>query len=88
MARCREFVTLVAVDDEVRIAEEEAEMNAMAEGGPETAIAAPRGKKRKSTGSIGGTPKRPRGRPPKNGYAKRSASVSSLDDDPEGDFEG
>jgi len=88
IARCHEFVTLVAVDDEVKIAEEEAEMNAM-EGGPEQATNAPRGKKRKSTsGSVGGTPKRPRGRPSKNGFAKRSASVSSLEEDPDGEFNG
>ena len=88
-ARCREFVTLVAVDDEVKIAEEEAEMNGMMDVAPEQALNAPRGKKRKSTtGSTGGTPKRPRGRPPKNGFARRSASESSLDEDPDGDFNG
>ena len=75
LARCREFVTLVAVDDEVKIAEEEAEMNGMMDAAPEQAMSAPRGKKRKSTGSAGGTPKQPRRRPPKNGYPKRSASV-------------
>jgi cohesin loading factor subunit SCC2 len=88
LARCREFVNLVAVDDEVRIAEEEAEMNAMMDGGPEQGPGAPRGKKRKRTGSIGGTPKRARGRPSKNGQAQRSASVSSLEEDPDGDFDG
>ena len=88
MARCREFVTLVAVDDEVKIAEEEAEMNGMADAAPEPPVTQ-RGRKRKSvSGSIGGTPKRPRGRPPKNGYARRSGSVSSLEEDPEGDFNG
>lgn len=89
IARCREFVTLVAVDDEVKVAEEEGDMISMMDmGGADHTLSAPRGKKRKSTGSIGGTPKKARGRPPKNGYARRSMSVSSLDDDPEGDFEG
>ncbi|KAJ9613447.1 Sister chromatid cohesion protein 2 [Cladophialophora chaetospira] len=89
IARCREFVTLVAVDDEVKIAEEEAELNGLTAAGPELGMSAPRGKKRKSgSGSIGGTPKRPRGRPPKNGYARRSTSVSSLEEDPDGDFNG
>jgi cohesin loading factor subunit SCC2 len=80
IARCREFVTLVAVDDEFKIAEEEAELNAMMNVAAEQTTSAARGKKRKSTsGSVGGTPKRVRGRPPKNGHARRSASVSSSD---------
>ncbi|KIX08324.1 uncharacterized protein Z518_02980 [Rhinocladiella mackenziei CBS 650.93] len=83
--RCREFVTLVAVDDEVKIAEEEGEVYAM-DMAPEASMSAPRGKKRKSmNGSVGGTPKKPRGRPPKNAGGRRSSSISSLDD-PDGDF--
>lgn len=85
LRRCKDFVTLVAVDDEVKIAEEEEEMfsaNAVAE----VPMSAPRGRKRKSiNGSVGGTPKKPRGRPPKNAGPRRSSSVSSLDD-PEGDY--
>lgn len=86
--RCRDFVTLVAVDDEVKIAEEEEELSMMATL-PEQSMAAPRGRKRKSVnGSVGGTPKKPRGRPAKGPTTRRSSSVSSLDDDPEGDFAG
>lgn len=86
MAQCREFVTLVAVDDEVKIAEEEGEMYAM-DMAPEAPMSAQRGRKRKSiSGSVGGTPKRPRGRPSKPTGGRRSASISSLDDDPDGDF--
>ncbi|ETI21282.1 hypothetical protein G647_07628 [Cladophialophora carrionii CBS 160.54] len=87
IVRCREFVTLVAVDDEVKIAEEEADLNAMMDNAQDQTTGAPRGKKRKSmTGSAGGTPKRARGRPPKNGYARRSASVSSFEG-ADGDFD-
>ncbi len=86
--RCKDFVTLVAVDDEVKIAEEEEEMSMMAMA-PEQPMSAPRGRKRKSiNGSVGGTPKKPRGRPPKTPTARRSSSVSSMDDDPDGDFAG
>ncbi|KIV87375.1 hypothetical protein PV11_02926 [Exophiala sideris] len=86
--RCKDFVTLVAVDDEVKIAEEEGEMFS-ANVAPDAPMSAPRGRKRKSiTGSIGGTPKKPRGRPPKHAGARRSSSISSLEDDPEGDFAG
>ncbi|KIW87537.1 uncharacterized protein Z519_11860 [Cladophialophora bantiana CBS 173.52] len=78
IARCREFVDLVAVDDEVKIAEEEAAINAMLDVAPEQAMSAQRGRKRKSgPGSAGGTPKRARGRPQKNGHARRSSSVAS-----------
>ncbi|KIW21204.1 hypothetical protein PV08_01784 [Exophiala spinifera] len=84
--RCRDFVTLVAVDDEVKIAEEEEELSMMATVS-EQSMAAPRGRKRKSVnGSIGGTPKKPRGRPPKGTTPRRSSSVSSLDEDPDADF--
>ncbi|KAJ9496562.1 Sister chromatid cohesion protein 2 [Exophiala xenobiotica] len=86
--RCQDFVTLVAVDDEVKIAEEEEELSMMAMP-PEQPMSAPRGRKRKSiNGSVGGTPKKPRGRPPKTPTARRSLSVSSMDDDPDGDFAG
>ena len=84
LARCREFVTLVAIDDEVKIAEDEGEAYVV-ENGVEQSLSVPRGKKRKSTGSIGGTPKRARGRPPKNG--RRSSSISSMED-PDADFAG
>lgn len=84
LARCRDFVTLVAIDDEVKIAEDEGEAYAVDHGYEGTAPG-PRGKKRKSTGSIGGTPKRPRGRPAKNG--RRSSSISSMED-PDADFAG
>lgn len=87
VARCREFVTLVAVDDEVKIAEEEAEMFAVNTGATESGTNAVRGRKRKSiNGSMGGTPKRARGRPKHNG-GRRSSSISS-EDDPDGDFAG
>ncbi|KEF53122.1 uncharacterized protein A1O9_11030 [Exophiala aquamarina CBS 119918] len=84
MARCKEFVMLVAIDDEVKIAEDESEAYVV-ENGFDASLSAPRGKKRKSTGSIGGTPKRPRGKPPKNG--RRSSSISSMED-PDADFAG
>lgn len=84
LARCREFVTLVAIDDEVKIAEDEGEAYAV-DNGFESSLTVPRGKKRKSTGSMGGTPKRARGRPPKNG--RRSSSISSVED-PDADFAG
>ncbi|EXJ84426.1 hypothetical protein A1O3_05093 [Capronia epimyces CBS 606.96] len=87
MARCRDFVTLVAVDDEVKIAEEEAEMLPVNSMAAEATTNGVRGRKRKSiSGSIGGTPKKPRGRP-KNNVARRSSSTSSLDD-PDGTFAG
>ncbi|KAJ9643726.1 Sister chromatid cohesion protein 2 [Knufia peltigerae] len=86
--RCRDFVTLVAVDDEVKIAEEEEELSMMATL-PEQSMAAPRGRKRKSVnGSVGGTPKKARGRQPKGPSSRRSSSISSLDDDPDGEFAG
>ncbi|KIW33703.1 uncharacterized protein PV07_00531 [Cladophialophora immunda] len=90
IARCREFVDLVAVDDEVKIAEEEAAINAMMDVAPDQPTTAQRGRKRKSvSGSVGGTPKRPRGRTSKIGHTRRSASVSSsVEDNPDGDFEG
>lgn len=84
--RCREFVTLVAVDDEVKIAEVDGEMHAVTMA--DQSMPAPRGKKRKSVnGSLGGTPKKPRARPSKNADRRRSSSASSLDD-PDGDFAG
>ncbi|KAH0844398.1 putative sister chromatid cohesion protein Mis4 [Fonsecaea pedrosoi] len=86
VARCREFVQLVAIDDEVKIAEEAA-MGAMMDVTPDQPPSAQRGRKRKSiSGSIGGTPKRARGRPPKNGHAQRSASVSSMENGDDEDF--
>ncbi|EXJ74712.1 uncharacterized protein A1O5_01407 [Cladophialophora psammophila CBS 110553] len=90
IARCREFVDLVAVDDEVKIAEEEAAINAMLDVAPEQAMSAQRGRKRKSgPGSVGGTPKRARGRPQKNGHARRSSSVaSSVGHELDADFDG
>ncbi|KAK0822226.1 Sister chromatid cohesion protein 2, partial [Friedmanniomyces endolithicus] len=42
--RCQDFVTLVAVDDEVKIAEEEEELSMMAMP-PEQPMSAPRGRK-------------------------------------------
>jgi len=83
VARCREFITLVAIDDEVKIAEDEGD--AYFAGNGFESLSAPRGKKRKSTNSMGGTPKRPRGRLPKNG--RRSSSISSMED-PDADFAG
>ncbi|EXJ94544.1 hypothetical protein A1O1_02940 [Capronia coronata CBS 617.96] len=87
IARCREFVTLVAVDDEVKVAEEEAEAFAVNSMAAEPSMNGARGTKRKSiNGSLGGTPKKPRGRPKKNA-SRRSSSISSLDN-PDGDFTG
>ncbi|KAG9768012.1 NADH-ubiquinone oxidoreductase subunit, partial [Aureobasidium melanogenum] len=87
IARCREFVNLVAVDDEVKIAEEEGEAYPVNSMVAQPSTNGVRGRKRKSTdGSMGGTPKRPRGRP-KNNAKRRSSSVSSMDG-PEGEFAG
>lgn len=87
IARCREFVRVVAEDGEVKIAEEEGEMHAV-DRLSEPPMSAQRGKKRKSiNGSIGGTPKKARGRPGRNANGRRSTSMSSADD-PDGDFMG
>ncbi|OAP63018.1 hypothetical protein AYL99_02245 [Fonsecaea erecta] len=91
IARCREFVDLVAVDDEVKVAEEEAAISALVDVASDLPGSAPRGRKRKSlSGSVGGTPKRARGRPVKHGNARRSASVvsSGEDDFDDADFHG
>jgi len=64
-------------------------LRAMMDAAAENPMSVSRGKKRKSAGgSVGGTPKKPRGRATKNGYARRSASLSSLEEDPDGDFNG
>lgn len=80
IARCKSFTALMAIDDDVRVAEEGEEMRAYsASVGPEEDYP-PKGKKRKIVGTpVGGTPKKPRGRAPKHGTGRRSSSISSID---------
>jgi cohesin loading factor subunit SCC2 len=83
MSRCRVFLALMTVDDEVRVGEEgdEYRESYSASVDPEALQAPKKGRKRKSeAGSAGGTPKRPRGRAKKitNG-TRRSSSTSSRE---------
>ena len=87
LSRCRELLRIVSVDDEVKIAAEDDGDGFGMESGPEQVWTGQRGKKRKSAGSMGGTPKKARGRLSKQG-ARRSSSTSSLEEHPDGDFAG
>lgn len=87
LQRCRDFYQLMNIDEDVLVGEDGEEMQTSVEG--DGYMAPPsRGKKRKSTGSVGGTPRK-RGRPRKNATptSRRSSSVSSRDD-PDAEFMG
>ncbi|KAF2083372.1 putative sister chromatid cohesion protein Mis4 [Saccharata proteae CBS 121410] len=98
IAQCRAFVELLAIDNELKIASEDDEDAALAakaagyetpsdveSGGSQPASGGGRGKKRKGSVSISGTPKKKRSRPSKGkgGKKGRSGSVASHDDDDE-----
>ena len=90
---CWEFVDHMAVDQDYQASGDidEFRQSYSADVEQEVTQVPMRGKKRKSApgGSAGGTPKKARGRPRKsavNGSARRSGSVSSLEQDPEGDY--
>ena len=90
VSRCQEFHDLMTVDDEVKVGEEDNafRQSYSASVDPEAGQAHKRGRKRKSEApSVGGTPKKPRGRPPKKSMngTRRSSSASSRED-PEGDY--
>ena len=83
--RCRDFVTLITVDNEVKVAADDDDLRdaSSASVGPEewpTGVEAKstRGRKRKDTSSVGDTPKRKKGRLPANG---RRRSSTKLDED-------
>ena len=92
MMRCHEFTNLMNVDDDVKVAaEDDGSREAFSasvgpEGETSTSMMGGKGSrpgKRKSTTSVGGTPKKKRGRPSLNGRRKSSTNV----DDEDGDWE-
>ena len=90
---CWEFVDHMAVDQDYQFSGDidEFRQSYSADVEQEGTQVPMRGRKRKSLtgGSAGGTPKKARGRPRKsavNGSARRSGSVSSLEQDLEGDY--
>jgi cohesin loading factor subunit SCC2 len=92
MTRCHEFTNLMNVDDDVKVAAEDEDTREAfsASVGPEGETSTPttggkgsRPGKRKSTASVGGTPKKKRARPNINGRRKSSANL----DDEDGDWE-
>jgi cohesin loading factor subunit SCC2 len=92
MTRCREFTNLMNVDDDVKIAAEDDDTREAfsASVDPEGEISTPtmggkgsRPGKRKRTASVGGTPKKKKGRPSLNGQRRSSTNL----DDEDGDWE-
>jgi cohesin loading factor subunit SCC2 len=92
VTRCREFTNLMNVDDEVKIAAEDDDTREAfsASVDPESEISTPtiggkgsRPGKRKSTASVGGTPKKKKGRSSLNGQRRPSTNL----DDEDGDWE-
>ena len=90
MMRCHEFTNLMNVDDDVKVAAEDGDGREAfsASVGPEGETSGPtmaskgsRPGKRKSTASVGGTPKKKRGRPSQNGRRKSSTNVDDEDGD-------
>ena len=86
LERCRSFHHLVNVDEDVVVGQEGEEMETTADNDGYMAPAS-RGKKRKTGGSQGGTPRK-RGRPRKTATPSRRSSSASSRDDPEADFMG
>ena len=93
LGTCWEFVDHIAVDQDYQASGDvdDFRQSYSADVEQDVAQAPIRGRKRKSApgGSAGGTPKKARGRPRKsvgNDSARRSRSVSSLEEDPEGDY--
>ena len=93
LARCHDFSVLMTVDDEVKVAAEDDDRREAFSTSvdPEETASNPgiggkgsRAIKRKSTASIGGTPKKKRGRPSLNG---RSRSSARWDDDEDGEWD-
>lgn len=85
IARCRDFATLMNIDEEVRVAAENDEMREdysvsaePDENFPTTNGERP-GLKRKGTSSLGGTPKKKRGRPSLKDRRKSGAGDSDED---------
>ena len=94
LTRCQEFSALMTIDDEVKVAAEDddearARFSASADL-DEQAVKLGRGKKRKGSASLSGTPKKKKGRPSLNTQKSRRGSMSSRSsrDDPDADFEG
>ncbi len=93
MTRCYEFMNLMNVDEEVKVAADDddtrdafsASVGPDGEAPDETMGGKGSGPgKRKSTASVGGTPKRKRGRPSLKG--RRKSSIN-LDDEEDGDWD-
>jgi cohesin loading factor subunit SCC2 len=91
LARCKDFHELMSVDEDVRVADGEDPYRESYSAGPDLDGVQPmsKGRKRKQSESIGGTPKKPRGRPRKNPVngSRRSSSTSSRED-PDADYFG
>lgn len=81
--KCREFAALLAIDDEFKVGEDDAEDDTLDTPGdlddPSAGVAgAQRSKKRRSSASAAGTPKKRKGR--KSGSAKKRNSTESDED--------
>ena len=92
MARCHDFTNLMNVDDDVKVAADDDDRREAfsVSVGPEGETSTPtmdgkvsRPGKRKSTASVGGTPKKKKGRPSLSGRRKSSINL----DDEDGDWE-
>lgn len=90
--RCRSFHQLMSIDEDVVVGDggDGGRDSQSASVDPDGYLAPPgsaRGKKRKSTGSTGGTPRK-RGRPRKNATPTRRSSSASSQHDADADYAG